>query len=166
MWEERKQANQQTSHCSHESLLIEPEHGTVCYRTMNKLMIIQKLITQWWAIAANRPYLALWNRNSWPNKSVWIPRESVFSNSWAMTLKIMYSKKPIIFRSAALACSEAEKKIFVLLNCTCNLSSNFHPTEERWWSQLGADQDPVTHQHLYFLFFLGPSTLPSSSSFR
>lgn len=40
VWEEGKQANQQPSHSYHKSLLIELEHSTVCYRRMNKLMII------------------------------------------------------------------------------------------------------------------------------
>jgi len=61
-----------------------------------------------------------------------------------MTLKIVYSEKIIIFRSAALALSVAENKVFVLLNCTCNLSSNFHPIEKCWCSQ-DAAQDLVTY---------------------
>lgn len=70
-----------------------------------------------------------------------------------MTLKIVYSEKIIIFRSAALALSVAENKVFVSLNCTCNLSSNFHPIQKCLCSQLDADQDLFTYYHVYFSCF-------------
>lgn len=50
-------------------------------------------------------------------------------------------RKNNYFQKCSLALSAAENKVFVLLNCTCNLSSNFHPIQKGWCSQLDADQD-------------------------